>query len=69
MEGAHKFLDSASGAARSRFEQFRAENEWWLEDFVLYDALRDRYRKKFWNAWPLELARRDAGALENAARN
>src|SRR5579864_5739792 len=35
MQGARKFLDSASGAARSRFERFRAENEWWLEDFVL----------------------------------
>src|SRR3981081_2830020 len=42
-EGAHKFVESASKAAQSRFERFCAENEWWLEDFVLYDALRDRY--------------------------
>ncbi len=65
-EGARKFLDSASGAARSRFERFRAENEWWLEDFVLYDALRDRYHKQGWNDWPRELARREAGALQTA---
>jgi 4-alpha-glucanotransferase len=66
IEGARKFLDSASGTARSRFERFRAENQWWLEDFVVYDALRDRYSKQCWNAWPLALARRDASALRNA---
>jgi 4-alpha-glucanotransferase len=65
MEAARKFLDSANGASKARFEQFRAENEWWLEDFVLYDTLRDRYRKQCWNAWPQELARREAGALQS----
>ena len=65
-QAATKFLESASAAARSRFERFRAENEWWLEDFVLYDALRDRYSRQPWNTWPLELARRDAGALQTA---
>jgi 4-alpha-glucanotransferase len=65
-EAAGKFLDSAPGAAKSRFERFCAENEWWLEDFVLYDALRNRYHQQCWNAWPLELARRDVGALQTA---
>jgi len=65
-EGAHKFLECAPAAARSRFERFRVENEWWLENFVLYDALRERYRKQSWNAWPLELARRDAAAMQTA---
>ncbi len=64
MEAARRFLDSATGATKARFEQFRAENDWWLEDFVLYDTLRDRYRKQCWNAWPKELARREAGALK-----
>jgi 4-alpha-glucanotransferase len=64
MEGARKFLGSAHEAARSRFERFRADNEWWLEDFVLYDSLRNLYRKQCWNAWPLELARRDPAALQ-----
>jgi 4-alpha-glucanotransferase len=64
MEAARKFLDSSTGASKARFERFRAENEWWLEDFVLYDTLRDRHRKQCWNAWPPELARREAGALQ-----
>jgi 4-alpha-glucanotransferase len=66
MEAARKFLESASHAPRSRFERFRTENSWWLEDFVLYDALRDRYQKQCWNAWPAGLARRDTAALETA---
>jgi 4-alpha-glucanotransferase len=67
-EAARRFLDAAQGAARSRFKRFCADNEWWLEDFVVYDALRNRYCKQSWNTWPLELARRDAGALEAARR-
>jgi 4-alpha-glucanotransferase len=67
-EAARKFLDSAPEAARSRFERFCTENDWWLEDFVLFDALRSRYRKQAWNTWPAELARRDAAALQIARK-
>jgi 4-alpha-glucanotransferase len=66
IEASRRFLDSATGVARSRFERFCAENEWWLEDFVLYDAFRDHYRGQSWNAWPLELARRNPDALDRA---
>ena len=48
-EAANKFLQSATTSARSRFERFCEENDWWLQDFVLYDALRNRYRKQSWN--------------------
>ncbi len=68
MEAAHNFLDRASGNPRSRFEQFCGENHWWLEDFVLYDALRERFGNQAWKQWPRELARRDPGALDEARR-
>jgi 4-alpha-glucanotransferase len=64
-KAAAKFLDSAPPTARSRFAQFCTENTWWLEDFVLYDALRDRYRSN-WKNWPAELARHQPKALEAA---
>ncbi|HXY15477.1 MAG TPA: 4-alpha-glucanotransferase [Terriglobales bacterium] len=74
--GAHKlplleraagnFLKSSPNEARVRFEKFCSENAWWLEDFVLYDALRDRYDHRNWKKWPPELARRDPDALERA---
>ena len=31
---------------RSRFEHFCGENAWWLEEFVLFDALRERYAQE-----------------------
>ena len=57
-EAAKRFLCRAPADARSRFDYFCEENSWWLEDFILYDALRERYEKQVWSQWPRELARR-----------
>jgi 4-alpha-glucanotransferase len=67
-EAAQNFLQRAPDAARSRFDHFCADNAWWLEDFVLFDTLRERYGKQAWNCWPPGLARRDPEALESARR-
>ncbi len=66
LEAAGKFLSSAKGDARARFDRFCSEIAWWLEDFVLFDALRERYGRKSWKEWPSDLARRDPRALERA---
>ncbi len=66
FEGARNFVKSGSSEARQRFAQFREQNKWWLDDFVLFDALRARFQLKPWNQWPRELARREPGALEKA---
>src|SRR5207245_7242442 len=63
-EAARNFLESAPGNAQARFERFCADNDWWLEDFVLFDALRDRHNGAPWNQWPRELACREPEALE-----
>ncbi len=65
-EAAQNFQRSAPATAQSRFEQFCEENRWWLEDFVLYDSLRERYSLQLWSHWPQELARREPAALQNA---
>ncbi len=59
-----KFLQTASPAAKARFEHFCDENRWWLDDFVLFDGLRSRFHLESWNRWPREFARRDPAALE-----
>jgi 4-alpha-glucanotransferase len=64
FEAARNFLTAASPNARSRFERFRHENRWWLDDFVLFDALRAQLSQESWNRWPRELAHRDPEALE-----
>jgi 4-alpha-glucanotransferase len=60
---ARSFLESAQGKLRDRFERFCSENAWWLEDFVLFDVLRERHAQQYWNQWPRALATREPGAL------
>src|SRR6202142_1691902 len=40
FEAGRNFVRSAAEGARQRFEHFCTENAWWLDDFVLFDALR-----------------------------
>ncbi|MGB8989469.1 MAG: 4-alpha-glucanotransferase [Candidatus Sulfotelmatobacter sp.] len=68
FEAGRGFIASAPAAARERFERFCSENAWWLDDFVLFDALRAKYKLASWNEWPAELARRESSALERARK-
>src|SRR5215469_15884758 len=63
---AQRLLSHAGGNGRARYEKFCADNDWWLEDYALFDALRTRYQKKAWNEWPSDLARRQPAALQEA---
>jgi 4-alpha-glucanotransferase len=65
-EAAGNFVRAREGASWARFEQFRDQNRFWLEDYVLFENLRWRYGESSWNQWPVELARREASALERA---
>ena len=66
FEAGRNFVKSASHGARRRFEHFCSENAWWLDDFVLFDALRAQYKLASWNEWPAELAHRQPGGLQRA---
>ncbi len=68
FEAGRSFVNSAPAWARQRFEHFCAENAWWLDDFVLFDALRAKYKLASWNEWPAELAHRDEAALQQARK-
>jgi 4-alpha-glucanotransferase len=63
QEAASEFLRHADGEMRARFERFVAENSWWLEDYVLFEALRVRHQQRSWNTWPHELAHREPQAM------
>ena len=62
-EAANKFLSSANGATRARYEGFCKQNSWWLDDYVLFSVLRERFHEQAWNAWPHELASRVPAAI------
>jgi 4-alpha-glucanotransferase len=65
---AREFLQNARGTSRERFQRFCKENAWWLEDFVLFDVLRERHGQEYWNRWPRALATREPKALQAARR-
>ncbi len=65
-DAARKFLMCEDQNLISRFENFCEENRWWLEDFVLFDALRKRYDGQSWKHWPSGLARRESDPLQLA---
>lgn len=60
---ADTFLNRAEGESRQRFELFCNTNEWWLEDYVAFDILRERYGRD-WSKWPQQFARREAALHE-----
>jgi len=57
-EAARNFLQSASGTARKRYKSFCRQNLWWLEDYVLFSALREQFGDEPWNSWPQDIVRR-----------
>jgi 4-alpha-glucanotransferase len=69
FQAGRNFITSASGAARDRFERFCVENAWWLDDFVLFDALRAKHKLASWNEWPAPLAHREPSAIEGARKD
>jgi 4-alpha-glucanotransferase len=68
FEAGRSFLRSASGDSLRRFESFCSENAWWLDDFVLFDALRAKFKLSCWNQWPHDLAHRQPAALAEARK-
>src|ERR1700730_16375727 len=68
FEAGRNFVTSASDAARQRFERFCRENAWWLDDFVLFDALRAQRKLASWNEWPAGLAPREPRPLDQAQK-
>ncbi|HLW55337.1 MAG TPA: 4-alpha-glucanotransferase [Candidatus Angelobacter sp.] len=59
---AQSFLNKADGDRR-RFEDFKRDNAWWLEDFALFQVMRVVYKGAVWSEWPRGLARREQDAL------
>jgi 4-alpha-glucanotransferase len=55
------------GTARAgSFAAYCSWEEWWLADYALYRALRERSGGQSWTEWEEPLRRRDPGALADA---
>ncbi len=60
---AQRFLENEKNAGRQRFAEFKRSSAWWLEDFVLFEVIRQLHSGAAWSSWPRELARREPGEL------
>src|SRR5579862_6470748 len=61
--GFAEFVAHADAGRRSRFDDFCAREAWWLDDYALFRALKERRRFTSWERWPEPLRRRAPAAL------
>jgi 4-alpha-glucanotransferase len=47
---------------------FVEANSYWLHDYALFRALKEKFNWSTWDTWPQELAHREPSALESARR-
>ena len=62
----HNFRADPDPALNQAFSQFVGENQFWLEDFALFIALKRGHKLRPWTEWESELRRCDASALAAA---
>src|SRR5262245_19893173 len=63
----HQFLKSATSEQKAEFDSFRAEQEFWLDDYALFAALKGEAGGNPWKDWGQTLVRRDRAALKRHA--
>ena len=67
LDKAYAHFESIGSAnLRLEFETFCFDNSFWLDDFVLFMALKDGNGGTAWNEWPSELRLRNPEALAQA---
>jgi len=65
LKMAHKkFLQQASPEDRADFEAFLESSRYWLEDYSLYQVIRDNQGALPWYDWPIPLRKRLPAALK-----
>lgn len=60
------FTHTTSVDLRGRFEAFAKDNQFWLDDYALYRAIKSTQGEKAWYDWPEKLKLRDPHAIAEA---
>ena len=69
LTAAHNgFLSHAGDEAHAALAAFTEQHADWIDDFALYQALRDDFNNSAWFDWPKPLRNREARALEEARK-
>ncbi len=58
------YQKSQPAKLKIEFESFQQQQSIWLDDYALFMAIKDDYKKVAWNHWPNELRFRDQVSLE-----
>lgn len=62
------FAQRASSEQRAKFEEFTTKYAYWLDDYALYQALRNTQQGLPWYDWPVPLRDREPAALVQTRR-
>jgi len=57
-------LIQQNASLMEKLNAFRAENSYWLDDFVLFMALRKHFDNRSWSQWPADFKRRTSSVLQ-----
>jgi 4-alpha-glucanotransferase len=58
-----RFYEAQNGRPNDAFEQFKQQNAYWLDDYVLFISALEAYGKQPWPTWDKSLARRTKTAM------
>ncbi|RMF43657.1 MAG: 4-alpha-glucanotransferase [Deltaproteobacteria bacterium] len=61
---ARRFQNRANWSRQAELENFCAEQAGWLDDYVLFQALRETFGYRSWDRWPTGLRDREQQTLE-----
>jgi len=60
------FRQASDFSLREKFEAFKKDFAWWLDDYALFQAIRKNRNQKPWYEWETSLKLRDENALAEA---
>ncbi|MGB7069414.1 MAG: 4-alpha-glucanotransferase [Pyrinomonadaceae bacterium] len=63
-EAYRSFHKTTSVDLRGKFEAFCHDNDWWLDDFAAYRAIKLSHEQKAWYEWPKPFKLREPSALK-----
>ena len=59
-----KAYERANVGEDQEFEAYRRENAWWLDDYALFMAVKDRFDGVAWNEWEEDIRLRWSNAMD-----
>jgi len=69
LERAYRATRARGGLYQgAQLDEFIEANSYWLRDYALFRALKERFNWTSWETWPAQIAQRDPAALAAARR-